>query len=266
VTPIRDVDDPRLAAFRDVRHRCQNRESTSFIAEGRLVVERLIDSDYDVESLLVEEGTGAELACRVPDHVPVYSLPAEAIRAVVGYDFHRGVLACGRRRLPQPLAAFANRSPAARGLAVAPVCVTEAANVGSMLRSAAAFGIENVLLGPGTHDPLARRVLRVSMAAVLKQQFYDLADPAEDLRELSHRHGMRTVAATLDKDATPVDAFVPDNRDAILVLGNEASGLPPEVQGVATDRVRIPMRLGTDSLNVAVASAILMYELTRPLP
>ena len=224
----------------------------------------LIDSDYEVESLLVEEGNGAEFARRVPDDVPVYSLPPEAIRAVVGYDFHRGVLACGRRRFPQPLAAFADRSRAARRLAVAPVCVTEPANVGSMLRSAAAFGIENVLLGPGTHDPLARRVLRVSMAAVFKQRFYDLADPAEGLRALSDRHGMRTVAATLDEDASPVDAFVPDDRNVVLVLGNEARGLPPEVQRAVTDRVRIPMRLGTDSLNVAVASAILMYELTRP--
>ena len=100
------------------------------------------------------------------------------------------------------------------------------------------------------------------MATVLKQHLFRLDDPVSQLQQLRDQQGWRTIATTLDHDATPLDELTFDDRPAVLIVGNEADGLDRSLQKVATDRVTIPMQLGTDSLNVAVATAIFLYQLT----
>jgi tRNA G18 (ribose-2'-O)-methylase SpoU len=129
------------------------------------------------------------------------------------------------------------------------------------MRTAAAFGIEQLLIGPRTADPLGRRTIRVSMAAVLQQILFDLDRPLAQLSVLQRTRNIRTIATTLDPAATSLDEFVPDDRNCILILGNEARGIDQSIQQAATDRVTIPMQLGTDSLNVSIAAAIFMYAL-----
>lgn len=262
---LENLEDPRLELYADIRHRAAISHSPYFIAEGRLVVERLIRSTYDVHSLLVESGVEAEFAERAPPGVPVYSLSKSQIRQLVGFDFHRGVIACGHRK---PIAPFSDFVPRGEGptVTLAALGVSEPANLGVILRTAAAFGIDQVLLGPGTHDPLARRVIRTSMAATFKHHFYRLDDPAGQLRTLSQRLGCQTMATTLATNADPIEAFTPRSENLVLVLGSESRGLDPEVEQAATDRVKIPMRLGIDSLNVSTAAAIFLYELTRNRP
>ncbi len=131
-----------------------------------------------------------------------------------------------------------------------------------MLRTSAALGIEKVLIGPLTADPYSRRTVRVSMGAVLKQRLYALKEPLAELSRLQSTGQVRTVVTTLSPEATPLDQFVTDDRAIILVMGGEAEGIDSAIEAMASDRVTIPMQLGTDSLNVSVAAAIFLYQLT----
>ncbi|MGB7346089.1 MAG: RNA methyltransferase [Pirellulaceae bacterium] len=261
---ITDPTDPRIAKFVDVRkaRSASNRGSASstFIAEGHLVVGRLIESDYKVQSLLVQQGSQIPCNDKLPSDVSVFTLPSEMIDQVVGFDFHRGVLACGERQAITPSSKFSVKKAVGRvGLVL--LGITEQENMGSILRTAAALGIQDICLGPGTIDPLSRRVIRVSMATVFKHRFFRIDDPAEQLREWS-KQDIRTIASTLQDDSMPIADLRRDNRPTLLIIGNEATGIDLSVQNLTTDRVRIPMANGVDSLNAAVAAAILMYELT----
>ena len=101
------------------------------------------------------------------------------------------------------------------------------------------------------------------MASVFKQKLYDLSEPEAQLRQLETTKGLRTVVTTLDPSATPLSEFAMDQRDVVLVVGNEADGVDPSIQAAASDRVTIPMRMGTDSLNVAVAAAVFMHQIAE---
>ncbi len=262
VIRLTDLDDPRLAAYRDLRgDPVDSFVSGCFIVEGRWCVQRLVQSSHEVRSVLVEQGRESAACELVSEGTTVYSLPRDRMRALVGFEFHRGMLACGTRP-PMRSAEQLRGTGLPSNLALAVLGVNQRDNLGSMLRSAAALGVVDILIGPKTADPYSRRAVRVSMAAVLKQTLYAIDRPVEQLAYLSDRCGYRTVVTTLG-DAIPLDHFVRDERPIVLCVGSEAEGVEPEVERVATDRVTIPMKLGTDSLNVAVATAIFLYELGR---
>ena len=259
IIEINDESDPVLACYANLRSLKRASDET-FVVEGRLCVQRLVESRHQVISAVVERGKVADVARWLSAETPLYSLSSEQVRRLVGFDFHRGMLACGRRpklRSPDEL----EFKPGAPAISVAAVGVVEPENLGSLIRTASALGIDQVLIGPKTADPFSRRAIRVSMAAVLKQNLYELDRPAAQLSDLQRSRNCRTIVATLDSDATPLSHFVADDRPSILVIGNEAEGVDQAIQDVATDRVTIPMRLGVDSLNVSVAAAIFMYEL-----
>ena len=258
-----DSDDPRLQPYSDLPAGARSgRGSELFVVEGKLCVERLIESPLETLSVLVDTGREEETRSWVGEGIAIFSLPKAKIRELVGYRFHRGVLACGRRPPIQDCRELAERL-GPRQLAIAADGVTLRENLGSMCRSAAAFGVSNILLGPLSADPLARRSVRVSMGAVLKQQFYRLRDPVSDLSMMRNEFNIRTVVTTLSPNATPIEKFEPDDRPCVLVMGGEANGVCEEVQATASDRVTVPMKMGTDSLNVAVAAAVFLYEICR---
>ena len=258
---VDSLDDPRLEPYQDLRHPTATPRGEWFIAEAQLVVERLIASDYTCESILVEVGRHTRLLESLPPSLDVLMIEPADLRQLVGFDFHRGVLACGRRRPLQPAAALPHPAPGDAPLLFA--CgVTDAENMGSLIRSAAAMGVERMVVTPDGVDPLSRRVLRVSMGAALRMATYTSLDPAADLTELAQRQGYRTVATALAANAVPLEAFEHDQRPLAIIVGNEASGLPPAVLRHATDCVTIPMQRGIDSLNVAVAGAIVLYVLS----
>ncbi len=284
VVPLSDPNDPQLAAYTDLRRSRSGssnaiREAT-FIAEGRWVVNRLIQSDYEIESLLVQQGSEDHFDDLVSPQTPVFTMSAESIRNVVGFDFHRGVMACGRRReIPSITSLIGNQSipdapdgpmatndaPRRRStlmgrLSLGLLGVCEQENLGSILRSAAAFGVENILLGHGTIDPFSRRVIRVSMGTVFKHRFFGMSDPINELSALQQQ-GIRTIASTLSTDSQPITEFRRDDRSMILLIGNEATGIDPSIQAAVTDRVKIPISADVDSLNAAVATAILVHRL-----
>ncbi|TWT95503.1 TrmH family RNA methyltransferase [Neorhodopirellula pilleata] len=264
---ITDPQDPRLEPYRSVRHRDPQ---SGFIAEGSLVVGRLLQSDYPVQSLLIHIGQERRYLDQVPVDVPVYLVSPELGQQIAGYDFHRGVLAHGECRamrsideLPTSLAPASHDRTTVGNVALGLIGISDPENVGSLLRSAAAMGVHEIVLGPGTISPYVRRVIRVSMASVFLHRFYQLPSPAEQITRLQYQ-GIDFAATTLRTGAIDIREFhrERDDRPLVLLVGNEATGLDEEVQDRCRFRVTLPMASGTDSLNVGVAGAIFLHELT----
>ena len=263
IEQLNEADDPRLSDYRDLRwNRKADAKTRDFIVEGRYCVERLLQSDYAVHSILVTEGKRSEFLERVNKTVPVYSLPLSEIRKLVGFDFHRGIMACAKRPALNSITSFVHEQ-SNPSITIAMIGISERENAGSIMRTSAALGVQRILLGPNTADPFARRTIRVSMGSVFRLKLYDLCDPASQLPSLAKQHGLRTIVTTLAEDATPLRDFRLAQHSGILIAGNEAEGVAEEIQKVATDRVIIPMHQGTNSLNVAVATAICLHELTH---
>ena len=262
VSVITDLDDPRLDAYRDIRSRNWTYVSKRFIAEGPLLTERLLASSYETESVLLDQKYAAQYLPTLPESVEVLLLNHEQIELILGFDFHRGVLACGVRPKQLELRAdFGAPSPPHETL-VAAIGVQDPENLGSILRCCAGFGISRVIIGPGTADPLARRVLRVSMGTALRLRLLHSKNIVADLAWLRESFGITNYATSLRDDSLPLEK-TQRSGPALILVGNERYGLPEEVQRAADHCVRVDMELGTDSLNVSMASGIVMHYFCR---
>lgn len=259
---IDDFDDPRLVPFKGMRTCNWTAGSGWFIAEGAKLVERLMRSSYSVHSLLISDKYLDQWQSRVPAEISAIVVPEARIPELLGFNFHRGVIACGLRRPPLELRASLAVPLQRDATLVALQGVQDPENLGGILRSCAALGIEHVLVGPWCADPLSRRVLRVSMGTVLKLSLYASRDVVNDLVWLKEQHGVESIATTLAEDSVCLEQTSRHGPVCIL-MGNEAHGLPRELQQAADRRVKIDMRLGTDSLNVSVAAGIVMHYYCR---
>src|SRR5690606_30268659 len=161
------------------------------------------------------------------------------IRELTGFNFHRGLLACGRRKPWRPAEQLFDATPP-NALAIAAVDINDQENLGSLIRSVAAMGIGDMALSRQTVDPLCRRVLRVSMGAALKMRFYDLPDPLGWLNENERRGAWTTIATTLAPDSVPLSELAQrpgfSSRRRMIVLGNEYTGLPGALQNACSFR------------------------------
>jgi tRNA G18 (ribose-2'-O)-methylase SpoU len=257
---IADPDDPRLDDFRDLSAADRRPDRPGgrglVIAEGVVVVQRLLASPYPVRALL---GVARRIDTLAPElagiDVPAYVTSAEVMAAAVGFHLNRGVLAAADRVARPDPEALAG----AAGLVAVLEGVADHENLGSIFRNAAALGVAGVLLGPGCADPLYRRSVRVSMGHVLRVPFAAVELPAG--LALLRRHGRRVLALTPRADAVPLGA-VPPGRAAVL-LGSEGHGLTDQTLAAADDLVRIPMAGGVDSLNVATAAAVAFFALAN---
>jgi tRNA G18 (ribose-2'-O)-methylase SpoU len=254
--PVHNIQDHRLAPYRELSQRNLTRFSGLFIAEGDKVVERLISSRYPVASLLAEPAYADRYAPLLPAETPLYVAERATLEATIGFNFHRGVLACGRR-IPGPTVTEIPTAEPVSTILVSPG-IQDPTNLGSIIRSAAAFGCSAVVLGSHCADPFSRRVLRVSMGTALHLPIVESPHLAADLRRLSGA-GYELVATVLDPSAQPLATFCPPARLALL-LGGEGHGLAGEWLELCSRQVTIPMQLGIDSLNVAVAAAVLLYH------
>jgi tRNA G18 (ribose-2'-O)-methylase SpoU len=261
VIDVDDRSDPRLDDFRDLTTADRRPDRPGgrglVIAEGEVVVRRLLHSPYPIRSLL---GVPRRIEALHDDlagvDVPCYRTSADVMADVVGFHLNRGVLAVADRAVqPSP----ADLVAGARLLAVLEG-VNDHENLGSIFRNAAGLGVDGILLGPGCADPLYRRSVRVSMGNVLQVPFGPLADWPTGLRWLRD-NGFRVLALTPSAEAVPLRAAAaPDRRTAIL-LGAEGAGLTDAALSAADERVRIPMANDVDSLNVATAAAIAFHTL-----
>lgn len=230
-----------------------------FIVESPKVIRVALAAGMEPIALLCERrhiaGDASDIMARLPDGVPVYTGERELLASLTGYTLTRGVL-CAMRRPVLPSVEQVCTG-AHRIVIIHSVCDTT--NIGAIFRSAAALGIDGVLLTPDSCDPLNRRSVRVSMGSVFLVPWTWLPSI-----ELIRSNGFKTVAMALTDKSIPLDdARLKEEARLAIIMGTEGDGLPHSTIISSDYTVRIPMQHGVDSLNVAAASAVAFWELRR---
>lgn len=267
--PITDFADPALDVYaRLTENQLVNREDLSqglFIAESPKVIERALNAGYVPVSFLMEprhvETQARDILARCGE-VPVYTAPLDVLKQLTGFPLTRGMLCAMRRR---PLPAVETVCAGAKRVAVLED-VMNPTNVGAIFRSAAALGIDAVLLTQACSDPLYRRAIRVSMGTVFQVPWARIGEDAADWPqkgiERLHALGFRTAAMALTDDSVSIDdARLAAEPRLAIVLGTEGDGLSQRTIAACDYTVKIPMAHGVDSLNVAAASAVAFWQL-----
>jgi tRNA G18 (ribose-2'-O)-methylase SpoU len=267
---IRALSDSRLTPYRSLKQSNLTRGSGQFIAEGMLVVERLLHSSFRAESILISERRLAILEnWQVAAGIDVLIVSEGLARDLTGFNFHSGVMACGRRGEPTTIDRLLESDRRAvagsatdRQLIVACPRMTDPDNLGGLIRIGRAFGIAGLLLGEACCDPFSRRTLRVSMGNAFDLPIIESDDLSRDLQRMKIEGGFHLTATVLESSATPLHQVNAQPRD-VLLLGNEAHGLDPEWIALCDRKITIPMCGNTDSLNVTVAAGICLHWLMR---
>ena len=275
---ITSLHDPRVQMFSTLTEaQLRNRlepEKGIFIAESPKVIKVALQAGYEPVALLCEkkhiEGDAKEIISgawtdeEVARHdFPVYTGSRELLATLTGYTLTRGVL-CAMRRPKERSVAEVTKE--ARRIVVIDG-VTDTTNIGAIFRSAAALGIDAVLLTRNSCDPLNRRAVRVSMGSVFLVPWTWIDEANDDQRYLGELHqlGFRTAAMALSDDSITLDDPILKQQERLaIIMGTEGDGLPKTTIAAADFVVRIPMAHGVDSLNVAAASAVAFWELRKP--
>ena len=269
IIEIEHFDDPGLDAYaRLTEAQLRNRlepEKGIFIAESPKVIGTALDNGYEPVSLLMErrhiEGQGREIIRRCGD-IPVYTADRSVLARLTGYELTRGILCAMRRpKLPtvEELLQNARRVAVLEG-------IVDHTNVGAIFRSAAALGVDAVLVTPTCCDPYYRRAIRVSMGTIFQVPWTrigeELSDwPVKGIEQL-HALGFKTAAMALsDNSVTIEDETLMAEPKLAIVLGTEGDGLSAKTIAHCDYTVRIPMAHHVDSLNVAAASAVAFWQL-----
>ncbi len=263
IIQITSLDHPGVELFSTLTEaQLRNRidpQRGIFIAESPKVIRVALQAGYEPVALLCEhrhiEGDAKDIISQCPD-IPIYTGSRPLLAQLTGYTLTRGVL-CAMRRKPEPAVADICRD--ARRIVVIEG-VTDTTNIGAIFRSAAALGIDGVLLTRDTCDPLNRRAVRVSMGSVFLVPWTWLDAPAASLHQLD----FRTAAMALTDDSVPLDdqRLKAEPRLAVI-MGTEGDGLPHTTIAQSDYVVRIPMAHHVDSLNVAAAAAVAFWELCK---
>lgn len=264
IVRITDLADPGAAVYASLTEtQLRNRlhiEQGMFVAESPKVIRVALDAGYEPVSLLCEErhitGDAADIIARCPE-MTVITATRELLTQLTGYKLTRGVLCAMRRRPMPPVEQVVD---GARRIAVIDG-VVDTTNIGAIFRSAAALGVDGILLTPTSCDPLNRRAVRVSMGSVFLIPWTWIDGP---VTATLHDCGMRTAAMALTDESVPLDdCRLKAEKRLAIILGTEGDGLAHDVITDADYTVRIPMAHGVDSLNVAAASAVAFWELRR---
>jgi tRNA G18 (ribose-2'-O)-methylase SpoU len=282
---ISSFDQPELAPYRTMRRSAEHEAQGIFIAEGEKVARRLLESRFTVISLVLPENKLAEyrplLEAR-PEHVTVYLAEKPLLETLVGYSLFQGVLAIGKIPPPAALAEILQKSPAPK-LFVAIDELSNAENLGALVRNCVAFGVHGLIVGETSSSPFLRRAVRNSMGAIFQLPVVELnlagrtdlrVSPdvrqrvptnqqtlTETLRELKTR-GIRCLAAhphASGKILSQADF----SGDCCIIFGSEGHGISKAVLGACDEAVAIPMANDVDSLNVGAAAAVFLYEVNR---
>lgn len=264
---IDDPDDPRLRDYTDLtdvelRRRREPAEGL-FIAEGEKVIRRAGQAGFEMRSMLLS-AKWIDVMRDVIDELPapVYTVSPELAERVTGYHVHRGALASMQRK---PLPAAAELLRGARRVVVME-SVNDHTNIGAIFRSAAALGMDAVLLSPDCADPLYRRSVKVSMGAVFSVPYARLENWPKSLESVREA-GFTLLALTPDEKARTLDEAAPHTLERVaLMLGAEGDGLSARALAAADEWVRIPMAHNVDSLNVGAAAAVAFYAVATGRP
>lgn len=262
VVEIDDLADARLADYAHLTDVALKKSTGSehglYLAESLLVFERALAAGHEPRSVLALGGSVDDAVRAVGDRdIPIFSGPGALLEELTGYVLHRGLIASMQRpALPTVDSLLAS----ARRIVVLEN-VVDPTNVGAIFRSAGAIGADAVLVTPRCSDPFYRRAIRVSMGTVLQVPWTRIGD-WPSTREVLTASGFHIAALALSDDSVDLRTFAASAPERVaLVLGTEGDGLTPEALAAADTIVRIPMRHGIDSLNVAATAAVAMYAL-----
>ena len=264
ITEITDFLDPRLDVYaRLTEGQLLSRgdsENAMFIAESPKVIGRALDAGYEPVSCLMEkrhiEGEGKQILDRI-NNVPVFCAESDVLTQLTGFKLTRGML-CAMKRKPLP--DIRTLCENKRRIVILDK-VMNPTNVGAIIRSAAALGMDGVVLTPGCSDPLYRRAARVSMGTVFQIDWTFLnEDSLDEIKAL----GFKTVAMALKDNTLSINDPVLANEEKLaIIMGTEGDGLSDKTIDDCDYTVKIPMYHGVDSLNVAAASAVAFYQLSK---
>jgi len=260
---IDDPSDPRIAEFTAMRDRDLAGRGDLFIAEGKVVLQALLDAEINSRRFVIEkalmlenriDGLG-DLLDRIDPGCPIYVAGREVLDAAVGFAMHRGILAVGRHVPATSFADFLCEMPE-QALLVAACGISNHDNIGGIFRNAGVFGADGIVLDGTCCDPLYRKAIRVSVGAALRVPFCRAGGIGELVTTLSE-HGFE-VAGLSPRGTEPLSSYVPGKRLALLA-GTEGEGLPAEIiERIKT--LKIEQAPGMDSLNVATASGIALWH------
>lgn len=259
VIPITSLDDPLVLPYSQIKGHDPKRLGV-FIVESEMLVRRAIESGFEVVSLLCSDRVVERLAQEFGDRLTLLSGPEAQINAILGFNFHRGVMACVKR--PTAAQLSLDRLLPATTLVVCPF-ITQNENLGLILRAAAGLGADGLLIGDRGADPFSRQAVRVSTGASFQFPIAISADVHADLARLRSEHGMQLVGTVLAPDAIPLHQFKRSGRIALLI-GSEFDGLDERSMALCDAKVTIAMHHGIDSLNVAMATGIFLHHLQSP--
>jgi tRNA G18 (ribose-2'-O)-methylase SpoU len=263
VQRVTALDRAELAPYATLKQSEEHRRAGIFVAEGDKVVRRLLESEFGVVSVLLPERRLADfeplIRARAED-VAVYVMELAELEKLTGFPFFQGVLGIGRIPQPFQLEAVVASAPSPK-LFVAIDGLSNSENVGVVVRNAAAFGAHGLLYDGTSASPFLRRAVRNSMGTVFRLPVVKCASLAESLR-LFRREGVRVIAAHAHEQERTI-AQTLFTQNCCLVLGSEGNGISKAVEAECDECVVIPMQPGVDSLNVASAAAVFLYEAAR---
>jgi len=261
------LDAPELAPYRTMRWQYEQRQQGIFVAEGEKVVRRLLESDFEIVSLLIPEKWFQEysglLEKRPEPQIEVFTAEKEVLEKLTGFSFYQGVLAVARVpkavTLEQILERTANQDKPR--LFVALDEVSSAANLGGLIRNCVAFDVDALIIGETCCSAWLRRSVRSSMGTIFKLPIVESTSLLESIQELKLA-GIRVIAAHAHANERPVSE-ADFTRDCVVILGSEGHGISKEVLNLCDEQVVIRMKNDVDSLNVGTAGAIFLYEADR---
>lgn len=263
VSEIKSFDLPELEPYRTMRRQSEHRQQRIFVAEGEKVVRRLLESNFEVVSMVLPPKWYNELRDLIQSrdsNISVFIAEKELLEQLTGFSMYQGLLAVGRIPELPSLSKVIEFSKKPR-LFVAVEGLTNAENMGAVIRNCGAFHVQAIIAGETSCSPYLRRAVRGSMGAIFHIPIVETVNLIESLLEL-RRNGFRCIAAHPHAEAR----ILPEcdlTGDCCLVFGSEGYGLSPSVLEACTDAVAVPMPVTVDSLNVASAAAVFLYEACR---
>jgi tRNA G18 (ribose-2'-O)-methylase SpoU len=264
IQKISSLDLPELAPYRSLKRSAEHAKLGIFVVEGDKVLHRLLDSGFTVVSVLLTGERLAEfeprLRARPEKGVTIFVCDKTVMTELVGFEIYQGVLAIAKTPAPLTLGKILGTGPRPR-LFVALDGLSNAENVGLLMRNCVAFGVSALLLGETCCSAFLRRTVRNSMGAIFKLPVLESPNLVQTLHDL-RAHGVRCIAAHphTDKQVLSQADFT---GDCGVVFGSEGHGISKEVLAACDEAVAIPMANEVDSLNVSAAAAVLLYEVNR---
>ena len=262
--PITSLNHPDLTPYRTLRQSVEQFRKGMFIAEGTMVVQRLLESAYTIVSVLIAEEWLEEyreqLASR-HEQITVFIGKKELLNTIVGYNLHQSIMALGKIPAQETLDSVLKHSSSPR-LFVVMDGLANAENIGVLVRNCAAFGVQGILVGETSSSPYLRRAVRNSMGTIFKMPVVHCPHLAQTLTDLQQCHQFKIFAAHPHTEEHTIQR-TDFSGNCCLVFGNEGSGVSPQVLSACDMPVAIPMQRSVDSLNVASASAVFLYEVLR---